>query len=201
MEWEQVVREVHLLGGGRALNGMDPSVNIRPNAVSGKLAVVTLKSFGSLYSDLKLLGLEPIGCDFITTTEAAEGQSPPEWRSRNIVSPTWLCADQGHEWSFIANAAFKQKKGYLYDIASRISHQIRACEWRLRQLSEAYAEQLSSRLQSKSFQEGQRFLNGYTSLCYLALHSFLVEACVLRDYLAEFYYEASDAKTDLSNRY
>ncbi|MBP5089951.1 hypothetical protein HUS91_31240, partial [Pseudomonas chlororaphis] len=30
---------------------------------------------------------------------------------------------------------------------------------------------------------------GYTSLCYLALQSFLVDACVLRDYLSEFYYE------------
>ncbi len=124
---------------------------------------------------------------------------PPEWRSINPTAyPPWLCTDQGHNWSFIANAAFIQKDGLFYDIASRISHQIRACEWRLRQLSEAYSDQLNGRLFSKSFKPNDRFLDGYTSLCYLALQSFLVDACTLRDYLSEFYSEAMIRKDDPS---
>ncbi|MCF5806143.1 hypothetical protein [Pseudomonas tremae] len=190
MEWHTVLRELHLHGGGRLLNGMDPKATVRPNTVSNRGIQITLKSFESLYSDTKKLGLNVIGCDFYTTEEASKGFSPPEWRSKNIAaSPTWLCADQGHGWSFIAHGAFKQKNGLLYDLASRISHQLRACEWRLRQLSEAYAEQLNGRLRSKPFTADERFLDGYTSLCYLALQSFLVDACVLRDYLSEFYSE------------
>lgn len=197
MDWQPVLRELHLHGGGRLFNGVGPKATVRPDTVSGRGIQITLKSFGSLYSDTKKLGLNVIGCDFFTTEEAAKGVSPPEWRSKNIAaSPAWLCTDQGHEWSFIANAAFKQKNGLLYDIASRISHQLRACEWRLRQLSETYAEQLNGRLQAKPFKADHRFLDGYTSLCYLALQSFLVDACVLRDYLSEFYSEVMLRNSD-----
>ncbi|WP_139832913.1 hypothetical protein [Pseudomonas sp. R45(2017)] len=170
---------------------MDPKATLRPNTVLGKQAVIKIKDFRTLYSDAEGLGLSIVGCDFFQSEHEAKGYSPPEWRSRNIISGSrWLCAEQGHEWSFIANSAFVQKRGLLCDIASRVSHQIRACEWRLRQLSEAYCDQLFGRLQTSSFKEGERFLDGYTSLCYLALQSFLVDACVLRDYLSEFYVEA-----------
>lgn len=43
---------------------------------------------------------------------------------------------------------------------------------------------------SKTFKANDRFLDGHTSLCYLALQSFLIDACTLRDYLSEFYSEA-----------
>lgn len=190
MAWLPVLRELHLHGGARLFNGMDPKANLRPNTVSNRGMQITLKSFESLYSEVKKLGLSVIGCDFFHTEESAKGLSPPEWRSKNLASaPSWLCADQGHEWSFIANGAFKQKNGLMYDMASRISHQLRTCEWRLRQLSEAYSDQLTGRIQSKPFKADQRFLDGYTPLCYLALQSFLVDACVLRDYISEFYSE------------
>ncbi|WP_125925125.1 hypothetical protein [Pseudomonas sp. p106] len=191
MDWEPILRELHLYGGGRILNGMDPKSDLRPHALSGKAASFQIKSYGSFYRDIRGLGFEILGCDFFQTEEQAKGFVPPEWRSINpSASPTWLCADQGHNWSFIANSAFLQKSGIFCDIASRISHQIRACEWRLRQLSEAYHDQLNGRLLSKSFKPNERFLDGHTSLCYLALQSFLVDACTLRDYLSEFYSEA-----------
>lgn len=190
MEWHQVLRELHLYGGARILNGMDPKATLRPSTVNGKITNITLRSFSSFYSDVRSLGLLIVGCDFFQTEHEAKGFSPPEWRSMNIIkNPTWLCADQGHEWSFISNAAFIQRRGLLCDISARISHQIRACEWRLRQLSEAYSDQLSGALNSRVFKAGERFLDGYTSLCYLALQAFLVDACVLRDYLSEFYAE------------
>jgi hypothetical protein len=190
MEWPMVLRELHLHGGGRILSGGDPKTTCRPNMVSNRSLVITLKSFGSLYSEVKHLGLNIIGCDFYTTDDEVNGFNPPQWRSKNIApNPLWLCNDQCNEWSFIANAAFKQSKGLLYDIASRVAHQLRACEWRLRQLSEVYEQQLNSRLREKPFLPDKQFLDGYTSLCYLSLQSFLVDACVLRDYLSEFYYE------------
>ncbi|MBS7558355.1 hypothetical protein KHO49_08255 [Pseudomonas sp. RC4D1] len=197
MEWQPVLRELHLYGGGRILNGMDQKADLRPSAMNGKSATLTIKSYGSFYADVKALGFQIVGCDFFHTEEQAKSFVPPEWRSINpAASPTWICTDQGHNWSFIANAAFLKKNGLFYDIASRISHQIRACEWRLRQLSEAYSDQLNGRLHSKSFKPNERFLDGHTSLCYLALQSFLVDSCTLRDYLSEFYSEATIRKND-----
>ncbi|WP_143498865.1 hypothetical protein [Pseudomonas sp. Irchel 3A18] len=191
MEWPMVLRELHLHGGGRILSGGGPKTTCRPNMVSNRSLVITLRSFGSLYSDVKSLGLSIVGCDFYTNDDEVNGLDPPQWRSMNIAAkPLWLCNDQCNEWSFIAHSAFKQSKGLLYDIASRIDHQLRVCEWRLRQLSEVYEQQLKSRLREAPFLAGKQFLDGYTSLCYLALQSFLVDACVLRDYLSEFYYEA-----------
>lgn len=199
MDWPAVLRELHLYGGGRVLNGMDQKAELRPSAMSGKCASLNIRSFGSFYGDIKRLGLQIVGCDFFYTEGQAKSFAPPEWRSINpAASPPWLCTDQGNNWSFIANAAFLQKNGLFYDMASRISHQIRVCEWRLRQLSEAYSEQLNGRLLSKSFKPNDRFLDGYTSLCFLALQSFLVDACTLRDYLSEFYSEAKIRKDDPS---
>lgn len=191
MNWQPVIREVHLLGGGRAFNGMNPKVDIHPSTVTKKTLTIHLKDYHSLFHNLNTAGLEVIGCDFFTTPESANGYAPPQWRSMNKNGKIWLCAEEGDNWSFIAHSAFKHKKGLLCDIASRISHQIRACEWRLRQLSESYADQLKSRTYSDAFKDNQRFFDEYTSLTYLSLQSFLVDACVLRDYLSEFYSEVT----------
>ena len=74
----------------------------------------------------------------------------------------------------------------LWDTASRIGHQLRVCDWRLREISEAYSTQLLARLKRKDFKIGTRFEDGFTWLTYLSLQSFLVDACILRDYLSEF---------------
>lgn len=193
MDWQPVLRELHLSGGGRVFNGMDQKAIIRPLTNNKKEIVITLKQFTDLFKDVKTLGLNIVGCDFFTSPEEAKSLHPPQWRTRCATNSTWLCTEQGHEWSFIANSAFNAKNGILCDIASRLSHQIRACEWRVRQLSECYADQLRSR-SNNIYDNGTRFKNGYTSLCYLALQAFLVDACILRDYLAEFYWEAIQNK-------
>lgn len=193
MDWQPVLRELHLSGGGRVFNGMDQKTIISPLTNNKKEIIITLKRFSDLFKDVKILGLNIVGCDFFTSPEEAKSLHPPQWRTRCATNSTWLCTEQGHEWSFIANSAFKAKNGILCDIASRLSHQIRACEWRVRQLSECYADQLRSR-SNNVYDNGARFKNGYTSLCYLALQAFLVDACILRDYLAEFYWEAIQDK-------
>src|SRR5438105_3706009 len=87
-------------------------------------------------------------------------------------------------WRQIAHAAFKAKRGRLWDSASRIAHQLRVCGWRLRQVSEAYRDQLWARSDGK-FAAGQHFQDQFTWLVYLAIQSFLLDACILRDYIAE----------------
>ncbi|TRO12676.1 hypothetical protein EQ826_23320 [Ectopseudomonas mendocina] len=82
----------------------------------------------------------------------------------------------------------KKKEAELCDVAARISHQLKACEWRLRQLSESYNDLLNSRIKDGRFKDGERFANGYTALSYLSVQSYLVDVCILRDYLSEFYW-------------
>jgi hypothetical protein len=86
----------------------------------------------------------------------------------------------------MAHGAFQEKQGALWDIASRVRYQLRTCEWRLRQISEAYWKQLNAVVRNEGFKANRRFKDGFTWLGYLALQSFLVDACVLRDYLAEY---------------
>lgn len=196
-KWHQVIREVHLLGGGRAINNLEPVVDILPSTVDGKGVRISLAKFGDLYRDLESLGFKVVGCDFYTSSFEVEGINPPQWRTKCAGSELWLCTEQGDVWSFIAHSAFREKKAELCDVSSRISHQLRACEWRLRQLSESYNNQLVSRLKDEKFEEGGRFSNGYTVLCYLAVQSYLVEACILRDYLAEFYWLVMSAEENI----
>lgn len=188
--WHQVIREVHLFGGARAINDVEPVVRIVPNTTDGKTASIELESFGSLLETIKKLHIGIIGCDFYTNTIEIEGISPPQWRTKSFVGPGWLCTEQGMKWSFIAHSAFKQKNALFCDVASRVAHQLNACEWRLRQLSESYNDQLYSIIKDSKHKDGERFANGYTSLCYLAFQAFLVDACILRDYLCEFYWIA-----------
>lgn len=195
MDWMPVIRELHLSGGCRAFNGMDPQVSISPPTLDDKKAIIKLSEFNHLYKDIKSLKLRIIGCDFFTSQEEAKSLQPPQWRTYCEAQETWNCTEQGDTWSFISNSAFELKNGVLWDSASRISHQIRACEWRLRQLSESYADQLRSSLERARDNES-RFKDGYTSLCYLSFQSFLVDACILRDYLSEFYWEAIEKSKD-----
>jgi len=54
------------------------------------------------------------------------------------------------------------------------------------QASQAYAEQLVGCSKKNALTAGTRFEDGFTSLAYIAIQSYLVDICILRDYLAEF---------------
>jgi hypothetical protein len=112
---------------------------------------------------------------------------PPNWRSYCSTEKTsWPTEEASQKWRNIGHAGFKRKDGMLWDTASRIGHQLRVCNWRLREISEAYSNQLLARLKQNDFKIGTRFEDGFTWLTYLSLQSFLVDACILRDYLSEF---------------
>lgn len=185
------LRFVHLVGGCHAINEPGPSVKIGPKALNGKTVQFQLSGYGALYSALyskfETIELPIIGVDFYSHVMEIEGRTPPDWRPfHKIGASVWFCEDVTRIWSEISHSAHRKKNGRLWDLASRIKHQLRVCSWRLRQISVAYNEQLSARLKSNDFKAGQRFEDGFTWLAYLSIQAFLVDACVLRDYLAEF---------------
>lgn len=180
-------RIIHLLGGGRAINIDGPTVRIEPNTVQDKITQFSTRGYGAIYSDLKSIGFSVVGVDFYSHVSEVKGETPPNWRVFNRTNETsWASEETARTWKGIAHAAFKKQNGHIWDLASRIGHQLRVCSWRIRQLSEAYHQQLMAKLQKGEFNEGRRFEDGYTWLAYLAVQSVLVDACILRDYLAEF---------------
>lgn len=182
-------RIVHLSGGCRAINNNDPGpiVVLFPIATIGKQVQLTLPSYGAIYPSLQSLGLFIVGVEFYSHVLEAKGKVPPNWRPYHRCATTaWPWDEPDMKWSHIGHNAHKRKNGRLWDLASRISHQMRVCSWRLRQISEAYREQLFAKYDSSGFPQGQRFEDGFTWLAFLSIQSFLVDACILRDYLAEF---------------
>lgn len=186
-EWP-AARVVHLNGGCRALNGFAPSCQFEPKPIGGKQLHISIRDYKSLYADLARLGLAPIGIDFLHNAADARGVTPHDWRTFHPwPKSVWPCNYEIDRYAQIAYAATQTKDIALWDMARRISHQLRVCAWRLRQISDAYRDQLHAKVASSDFQAGTRFEDTYTWLAYLAIQAFLVDACVLRDYLAEFY--------------
>lgn len=196
-EWP-AARIVHILGGCRVVNNPGPDVELYPETLTGSRLRFQIPAYGAIYSKLAEINLSVVGTDFFSHIREVDGRIPPNWRPFHFRTTTvWPCAEVSQKWSNIGHAAYTRKLGRLWDLASRVSHQIRVCSWRLRQISEAYHEQLVARELHKDFRDGQRFEDGYTWLAYLSIQSFLVDACVLRDCLAEFtaeYYFSSSGK-------
>lgn len=166
---------------------MSDQLELEPAASNGQIACLFSPNYPQSYELLRKYGLQTLGVDFYLDVAQADGRRLPSWRSyHHIGSTSWPCAEQAETWSFIAHGAFQEKNGLLWDVASRIRHQLRVCDWRLRQISECYRDQLRATLGNGEFVEGRRFSNGFTWLGYLAIQSFLVDACVLRDYFAEY---------------
>jgi len=180
-------RIVHLLGGIRAINIDGPQVRIKPKTLHGKITQFNTRSYGAIFSDIHQLGFSVVGVDFFTHISEVKGETPPNWRVFNQAPSTaWTSEETARLWKGIAHSAFKQKQGHIWDLASRIGHQLRVCSWRVRQLSEAYHKQLVAKSSKNKLEPGQRYEDGFTWNTYLAVQSYLVDACILRDYLSEF---------------
>lgn len=186
-QWPYAARIVHLVGGCRAINNPGPIVNLEPVTLEGKAGQFKIDTYGSIYLRLEAVGIGIIGVDFYSHILEIKGIVLPNWRSFHRAKTTSWPVDQvAQKWRNIAYAAFKNKNGQLWDIGSRIGHQLRVCNWRLREISEAYRNQLNAKIKSNDFKVGQSFEDDFTWLSYLSIQSFLVDACILRDYLAEF---------------
>jgi hypothetical protein len=176
-------RLFHLTGGVRAYNLEGPETDFEPMVLGDKVCKIRVPNYASAYKHIESLGVQVIGVDFYTHALELKGEAPPHWR---VFSRGWPTATQAQQWAEISHAAFEEKNGHLWDLASRISQQVRTCDWQLRQVSQAYAAQLMGRYKQKSIAAGSRFVDGFTNLAYIAIQSYLIDACTLRDYLAEF---------------
>lgn len=189
-DWK-ALRVFHLVGGCRAVNGFGPSVEFHPQVSGGRTATFNIESYQTIYRNLDTLGAMVIGIDYVSHTMEAAGVMPPDWRSypQTIAISGTSCEEVAQRWAQIGHGAFKCQRGKLWDLARRIAHQMRVCSWRLRQLSESYRESLHARVRRADVEPGMRFSDGFSELGYLTLQTFLVDACILRDYLSEFYAE------------
>lgn len=184
-QWDNVTRIVHLVGGLRAINKAGSEVVI-PLGSNDSMPTFLIDEYHDLPRVLISLGFKVVGIDYYETSQQAQGYYPPTWypfHADQEDKDTSLNAE--NRWSWLANAAFKAEKIELMDICSRIAFEMRACNLRLRQLSEAYNVELWSLCEQQQFSPGKvETLNSFS--IYLETHDLLRELCTLRDYLAEF---------------
>lgn len=182
-----LIRMVHLQGGCRALSEPE-HLTLYPNSSNGQGCRISPKNpnYYEIFNQLRKIGFSVIGADFYDSPEPGV-TSPFNWRMHHSLEKSpWSAIDQADIWSHISYGAADQKNGLLWDISRRISQQIHTCGWRVRQISDCYAQTLNAKVINEKFAENQKFYDGFVWLCYLSIQSFLIDACVLRDYFAEY---------------
>ncbi|QSB00880.1 hypothetical protein JWZ98_19860 [Methylomonas sp. EFPC1] len=184
-EWPSI-RVVHLKGGLRCTNEANPKCELYP-ASKNQSFIFNTSHYKLLYSSIESLNQEIIGIEFIDNSYQAKGADLPEWRAYNkSCSDRWINEEAAILWGNLGNSAYTIKDGRLWDLSNRISHQLRVCGWRVKELSDRYHEQLLAILERENHVKEIKFMDNFTWLCYLSIQTFLIDACILRDYLAEF---------------
>lgn len=184
-EW-RACRVVHLHGGLRALNDRSPEVRLSPRkAPKGASPVLTLSAYGLLFSELSQEGFAVLGCDFLSRTNQLLRREPPQWLMFG-GSKAWVIRTEHDAWSGVAHAAAMGRDLALGDLARRIQHHLRVCEWRLWQLSDAYHNLLIANLAREPLEYGKWQLDEWSWRIYAGLESFFTDACIVRDRFAEF---------------
>ena len=178
---------VHLSGGLRAVCTKEKGAVFFPTMPAQTSPTFPISQYKAIYSELGRAGFGIVGADFLSHKWEIDGLMPPEWRAHHWSNPTvWPCAAETMRWSQVGHAAYQRRMGRLWDVSRRISQQIDVCGWRLRQVSEAYHDQLHGTCGRGQHRVGSRFADLYTTRVYSAVQSFLVDACVLRDSFADF---------------
>lgn len=183
-------RKTFIAGGCEVINIDNEVAWIEPCVETEHRLIFEIPSYGSLYQALAELDLTPFVTEFIHHKYQIEGSMPAESRACFIgKGDTWILETQCHIWSQVAAEAARQKDSGIWDCASRISHQLRATQYELDTIASAYSRQLKARLISQDYENGQLFADMFTDKCYQAIQNYLINACILRDYLAEFYFK------------
>lgn len=188
-DWPYVLREVHLLGGAYAINSPEKkdTVIVFPNTFDNKQAKLTLKSFGQLYSGLNRFCTKPIGVNFLYHTNHFDGSSLPEFRFyHDYKSKQWSHDYARQAWGEISISAYRFQQGHLFDLSKRIQHMVDSINNSFFDLSISYRNQLNARIVNNDLKIGQKFDDAFSHLIYDKFQIFLFNACILRDYLAEF---------------
>lgn len=182
------LHRIHLEGGVSLYSQRGDDLEFVFGTEGVELHGLTAPPSASIWEIALRMGLRIVGVDTFQTVEQRQGIDPPTWQALDartgLHARTQTVSDA---WSFIAHAGFRQKKARLFDLASRLSHQLRTCELRLRDLSAAYNRQRLAAIAKGRVKDNFSFQDLHTSKCYDCFQSFLTDACVLRDQLAEFY--------------
>tara|TARA_R110002074_G_scaffold104105_1_gene224703 strand:+ start:529 stop:1659 length:1131 start_codon:yes stop_codon:yes gene_type:complete len=187
-------RMVHVSGGILVVSEIGTTTaKFWPRTVHGKEMEINFSEYQALYSAIESLGFRIIGIDFIKHESEATGGTPPEWRSYTpITGKRCVNASSKQLWSQLATASFLAKNGLSYDLCLRIKYQLDSLAQRLKDLSASYQQQLYAHCLKGKHTSGRRFQDGFTDIIYQKFHSFLFDACILRDYLCEYVYLHSD---------
>lgn len=187
---QNVVWIFHLLGGVRAAwadQSKPGPVQIEPRVLSGHTLEFESASFAQVIEGCTKLGFQVIGAARYANERELSGVHAARWRPLHYIpNSAWFCAEEADKWSEIAHAARKREMGRLWDCSARISYQIGTCIARLQDISDRYATQLRSLVERRRFPNQHRVANLWTQSIFRSLQAFLAEACILRDYLAEF---------------
>ena len=188
-EWPVCGRYVHLSGGILAINEPDSNVvTFWPSTTCKKVCEIKIPTFKGLYTSLQKIGFNIIGVEFITHESEASGEAPTQWRTYSKQTDIWSNWKASQLWSQLASSGYNHKNGLLYDLSNRISYQLESINQRIKDLSLAYRVQLNGVNIKSNPKPGGRFQDGHTDIPYQRFQAFLFDVCILRDYLAEFYY-------------
>lgn len=199
-EWP-ALRIFHLAGGARAIDEKCGKVEFLPEAEGEQGVQMEIGAYATAYHELESLGLKIYGVDFYCHVMHMSGEAPAEWRPfHRVENEIWPVFATEQIWRGIAHAAFKRQNGLLWDVSMRIAYQLRTVAWRLREISEAYHNQVRGIIQRSDFKDGTQVMDGFTELVNMALQAFLVDVCILRDYLVEFTAIALNVNDSVKNR-
>jgi hypothetical protein len=183
MDYKKVI---HLQGGIRAINSNVDEVILRPGLKNPGIKY-SLPHPNFLFPSIIQLNLVPIGIDEYLSNDEIEGYRPPTWSPIHInYSDYFLTRKADETWSCIVTGAIEKDNYELADISRRITFEIRASSFRLRELSNAYWRELRALCEKNIFSPGKKIKTINSFFIYFAIHAFFIEICTLRDYLSEF---------------
>ena len=186
-DWLNVARRVHLLGGIRAINNPGPKVIVIPGSDKKQPIEYSIPHYKGLLASLIAQQIVPIGVEYYEFPEQLKGYFPPKWRPVHFgYSTIYPTAEAEDLWSCLANAGLEGNNLEFADVCRRITFEIRASSWRLQDVSNSYETELRALCEQNKFSRGRRFKSLNSFFVFLSTHSFLVDICTLRDYVAEF---------------
>lgn len=188
-DWPLVRREIHLLGGAYAINSPEKKnqIFVFPNTFDNKFPIIPLSSFGQLYISLNRYGTKVIGSEFLYHKIHFDGSDLPEFRFyHDYKTYQWAHNYAKQAWGEISISSYRMKNGHLFDLSKRIQYMINSLNNSFFDLSISYRNQLNARVVRNDLKIGQKFEDAFSHLIYDKFQIFLFNACILRDYIAEF---------------
>lgn len=181
--WPATDRNVRCLGGTKVANWVQDETCRVMAGIDRPFGQFKIREFGHLYIVCDMIGLVPIGCEFVSDPDSANGVRPPEWHSF-FLGDGFLGKDLQMRASQASTWALNRDKMQAWDVLSRISIQTLICDARLREVHQVYYKALRARALKNQLQP-QSYQDLWQNELILSLHSSLFDFGTLRDYLCE----------------